>query len=327
MKTPPKIIERILEAISASQRICVAGHVRPDGDCIGSQIALTLALRDQGKKVSCWNEDLVPHKYAFLDRNHVLRQPEPNQEFDLVIATDCASYERLGAVGPATEKRGRLINIDHHESNTRYGDLNWISEAEASTGELIFQLLQAAGWSITPAMADNLFTAVSTDTGSFQYPTTKPATYYTAGELVRLGAHLDTICNEVYQSFSLSRVRLLKHVYNHFHLTHKDQIAYLWLKKKDFARTGAERNDTEGLIDHIRSIEPVCVACVFEEMDPELTRVSLRSKSADVNVNEIAMLFGGGGHPAAAGARIAGRPLSVQRRVIGAIRKALDAAR
>jgi phosphoesterase RecJ-like protein len=327
MKAHPKIIDRILEAIRESRRICVAGHMRPDGDCIGSQLGLTLALQQQGKDVRCWNEDAVPQKYAFLDRSHIVRRPEPGHKFDLVIATDCASFERLGTVGKAIAKRGRLINIDHHESNTRYGDVNWISERAASTGEMIFQVLRAARWPITPAIADNLFTAVSTDTGSFQYPTTQPATYHTGGDLVRLGAHLDIICNEVYQSFSLSRVRLLKHLYNHFHLTHHDQIAYLWLKKKDFARTGAESNDTEGLIDHIRSIEPVVVACVFEESEPELTRVSLRSKSAQVNVNDIAAQFGGGGHAAAAGARIAGRPMSTQRKVIAAIRKALDAAR
>jgi len=204
--------------------------------------------------------------------------------------------------------------------------LNWISAREASTGELVFRLIKAAGWPITAAIADALFTAVSTDTGSFQYPTTKPVTYHTAGELVKLGANLDTICREVYQSYSLSRIRLLKHVYNHFHLTHRDQIAYFWLKKKDFARTGAERSDTEGLIDHIRAIEPVVVACVFEEIEPELTRISLRSKSQAVNVDQIAAQFGGGGHHAAAGARIAGKPLSVQRRVIGAIKKALNSA-
>jgi phosphoesterase RecJ-like protein len=205
--------------------------------------------------------------------------------------------------------------------------LNWISAREASTGELIFRLLQAANWPITPAIADCLFTAVSTDTGSFQYPTTKPVTYHTAGELVRLGANVDTICHEVYQSFSLSRVRLLRHVYDHFHLTHNNQIAWLWLKIKDFARTGADRSDTEGLIDHIRAIEPVVVACVFEEVGEDLVRVSLRSKSPRINVNEILAHFGGGGHAAAAGARIAGKPLSVQRRVIGAIKKALDSAR
>ncbi|HEY3861884.1 MAG TPA: DHH family phosphoesterase [Verrucomicrobiae bacterium] len=324
MKSHPKIIHRILETISQNHSICVAGHVRPDGDCIGSQVALSLALRKQGKEVACWNEDIVPQKYGFLDPQHLLQKPSAPREFDLLICTDCASFERLGAVGAAVQRKC-TINIDHHLSNTRYGDLNWISAREASTGELIFRLMQAARWPITPAIADCLFTAVSTDTGSFQYPTVKPVTYHTAGELVKLGAHVETICHEVYQSFSLSRVRLLKHLYSHFHLTHRDQIAYLWLKKKDFARTGADRSDTEGLIDHIRAIEPVVVAAIFEEVEPDSVRVSLRSKSPRVDVNKIASQFGGGGHIAAAGARVAGRPLSVQRRIIASIRKALDA--
>jgi bifunctional oligoribonuclease and PAP phosphatase NrnA len=327
MKSHPKVIDRILDKIRDSQTICVAGHVRPDGDCVGSQLALSLALRKLGKEVFCWNEDPIPQKYAFLDPDHVLQQAKAEIPFDLAVTLDCASFERLGAVGSAMDKRKFLINIDHHPTNTRYGDMNWISAREASTGELVFRLLRAAGWPITAPIADALFTAVSTDTGSFQYPTTKPVTFHTGGELVSLGAHLDTICREVYQSYSLSRIRLLRHVYNHFHLTHRDQIAYLWLKKRDFARTGADRSDTEGLIDHIRAIEPVVVACVFEEIEPQLTRISLRSKSDAVNVDQIAALFGGGGHHAAAGARIEGSPLSTQRRVIGAVKKALNSSR
>jgi phosphoesterase RecJ-like protein len=323
MKSHPKIIDRILEKIRDSQRVCIGGHIRPDGDCIGSQLALALALRRLGKEVVCWNENPLPQKYAFLDPGHLVQKPKAGLEFDLVIALDCASFERLGSIGPAIERRKLLINIDHHQSNTRYGDLNWISGREASTGELVFRILRVAAWPITPAMADCLFTAVSTDTGSFQYPTTKPVTYHTAGELVKLGANLETVCHEVYQSFSLSRVRLLKHLYSHFHLTSHDRIAYLWLKNRDFARTGADRNDTEGLIDHLRAIDPVVVACIFEEMEPEMTRISLRSKSDAVNVNDIAAQFGGGGHRAAAGARVSGKPLSVQRRVIAAIKKAL----
>jgi len=247
-------------------------------------------------------------------------------EFDCVVATDAASLERLGSVAQCITSRKLLINIDHHESNTRYGDLNWVSAREPSTGELIFRLLKIAKWPITKRIADSLFTAVSTDTGSFQYPTTRPGTYHVAGELVRRGANLAKICDEVYQSYPLSRARLLRHIYSHFRLSHQDQIAYFWLKKSDFARTGAETSDTEGLIDHIRAIAPVVVACVFEEVEPELTRISLRSKSDKVNVNEIAAQFGGGGHPAAAGARIPGKPLSVQRKVIAAVKKALDSA-
>jgi phosphoesterase RecJ-like protein len=189
---------------------------------------------------------------------------------------------------------------------------------------LIYRLLKVARWPITKPIADCLFTAVSTDTGSFQYATTRPGTFHVAAELVTRGANLAKICDEVYQSYPLSRARLLKYVYSRFRLAHDDRIAWFWLKKSDFARTGAESVDTEGLIDHIRAIEPVVVACVFEEIEPELTRISLRSKSDKVNVNEIAAQFGGGGHPAAAGARIPGKPLSVQRRVIAAIKRALN---
>jgi phosphoesterase RecJ-like protein len=172
-----------------------------------------------------------------------------------------------------------------------------------------------------------LFTAVSTDTGSFQYPSTLPATYHVAGDLVKRGANLAKICDEVYQSFPLGRVRLMRHMFNKFRLTENDQIAYFWLKQKDFARTGTGKDDSEGLIDHIRAIDPVVVACVFEEVSPDLTRISIRSKSNLVNVSDIAAQFGGGGHPAAAGARIEGTALSVQRKVIGAIRKALKQAK
>ena len=327
MKPPPQIVRRIIDSIRDTKSICVVGHIRPDGDCIGSQLALALALKNEGKRVSCWNEDSVPHKLRFLDTEKLFEKPRAGEQFDCVIATDCASFERLGKAGPHIQDRKLFINIDHHESNTRYADINWVAGREPSCGELIYRLIRAANWPITKPIADCLFTAVSTDTGSFQYSTTRPATYHVAGDLVKRGANIAKICDEVYQSYSLQRVRLLRHVYNSFRLTHDDQIAYFWLKEKDFARTGAQRSDTEGLIEHIRDIEPVIVACAFEELEPQLTRISLRSKNGKVNVNEIAAEFGGGGHPAAAGARIPGHPVSVQRRVVAAIKKALNRAR
>ena len=220
MKTHAKIIDRILEGIGHSKTICVAGHVRPDGDCVGSQLGLALALQGQGKKVVCWNEDGVPRKLAFLDPDHLIKKPRAGMKFDCVIATDAASFDRLGKVGPCIARRKLFINIDHHESNTRYADINWISPREPSSGELIFRIMRVAKWPITKPIADCLFTAVSTDTGSFQYPSTRPATYHVAGELVRRGADLAKICDEVYQSYPLSRARLLRHIYSHFHRAH-----------------------------------------------------------------------------------------------------------
>ena len=327
MKSYPKIIDRILEIIREHKTFCIVGHVRPDGDCIGSQLGLALALRNEGKKVSIWNQDAIPLKYKFLVGDGLIEKPRRGEDFDCIIATDCASFERLGKAGECIGSRKIFINIDHHESNTRYADVNWISPREPSTGELIYRLMKVARWPITKPIADLLFTAISTDTGSFQYATTRPGTFHAGAELVTRGANLAKICDEVYQSYPLSRAKLLKHVYSKFRLSPDEKIAWLWLKKKDFTRTGAESDDTEGLIDHLRAIEPVVVACVFEEVEPELTRISLRSKNPQVNVSDICGQFGGGGHPAAAGARIPGSPLAAQRKVIAAIKRALKDAK
>ena len=320
-----KTIDRIIEIIGESHTIAVCSHMRPDGDCIGSTLGLALALLDQGREVTCWNQDPVPSKLRFLDPDQLIQTPRPiKRQFDCVIAVDSASIERLGTAQEHIANRRILNTIDHHASNTRFGDVNWSASKEPSSGELVYQLIRQAGWKITPRIADCLFTAISTDTGSFQYPSTLPETYYAAGDLVKKGANLATVCDEVYQSYPLSRVKLLKRVYNNFRLTHDNQIAYFWLKKEDFSCTGATPNDTEGLIDHVRAIEPGVVACVFEELEPELTRISLRSKDENVNVSDIADQFGGGGHQAAAGARIPGKPTGVQHRVIAAVRRALD---
>src|ERR1041384_810095 len=167
MKKRPQIVDRILQAIEVSKSICVVGHLRPDGDCIGSQLGLAFALQNDGKKVTVWNEDPLPQKLAFLDPERLITSPRRWQKFDCVIATDCASFERLGKCGACIGERNMFVNIDHHPSNTRYADINWISPREPSSGELIHRLLKEARWPITPLIADCLFTAVSTDTGSF----------------------------------------------------------------------------------------------------------------------------------------------------------------
>ncbi|MBM3884006.1 MAG: bifunctional oligoribonuclease/PAP phosphatase NrnA, partial [Verrucomicrobia bacterium] len=301
MSRPSQVVDPIVAALQASRTVCVAGHVRPDGDCVGSQLGLALALRQAGKRVTVWNQDPLPDKLAFLDRARLWAEPRPGRRFDCVVAADVATYERLGTVGDCVRRRRVLVNIDHHASNAGYGDLNWLEAQAASTGEMIFHLLERAGWPVTPPIADCLFTAVSTDTGSFQYPTTRPWTFAVAGELVGRGADLGTICQEVYQSCSLPRLRLLRHVLNRIRLHAQQRVAYVWLRPADYLRTGASPADTEGLIDYLRALEPVVVAIVFEELEPALTRISLRSKRPSVNVSALASPFGGGGHPAAAG--------------------------
>ncbi len=146
MKSYPKIIDRILEVIREHKTFCIVGHVRPDGDCIGSQLGLAIALRNEGKRVTVWNEDSVPQKLKFLDPDALFQKPKRGHKFDCVIATDCASFQRLGKAGDCIANRKVFINIDHHESNTRYADVNWVSAREPSSGELIFRLLKVARW-------------------------------------------------------------------------------------------------------------------------------------------------------------------------------------
>lgn len=325
MKAAPKPVRDLLEALEGAKSVCVVGHVRPDGDCIGSQVGLALALEGAGKTVTVWNADGCPDKLRILDPERRVRRPVSGHRFDAVVATDCASFERLGRCGEFVRDRGVFINIDHHASNTRYADINWVSPREPSTGELIYDLCRWAGWRITKPMANCLFAAVSTDTGSFQYPTTTPETLEIAARLVDAGADLGGLCEEIYQSYPITRVRLLRHVYSKFRMTHGDRTAYFWLRKADYARAGADSEESEGLIDHIRAIEGVVVAIMFEEMGPDMVRLSIRSKNPSVDVGAVAALFGGGGHRAAAGARIQGTPLSVQRRVLAAVRRSLAA--
>ena len=144
-KPRPQVVDRILEAVNQSRSVCVVGHVRPDGDCVGSQLALGLALQAAGKEVSVWNEDPAPTKLKFLDPDGLFASPAPGRSFDCVIATDVANLERVGRVAECIQDRRVFINIDHHASNTRFGDINWVSRRESSTGELIHKLLRYAG--------------------------------------------------------------------------------------------------------------------------------------------------------------------------------------
>ena len=326
MKRRLKILDKIIRAVKGSSTFAIGGHMRPDGDCIGSQLAMGFALKNLGKKVTVFSQDEMPEKLAFLDPKKIITGPRKTRHYDCVLVTDCASYERMGIICNSVSRRDLLINIDHHSSNSRYGDLNWVDPKSASSGELVFQLLKQANWPITPPIANCLFTAISTDTGSFQYATTRPSTYMIAAELVKRGANLSRICEEVYQSYPLSRVKLQRHMFNSFKIIENNQIAYFWIRQADYKKTGASPDESEGLIDHIRNIQGVKIACLFEEIEPELTRVSLRSKVPDLDVSTIAVSFGGGGHLSAAGARIPGKQMTTQRQVLAAVKKSLAAS-
>jgi bifunctional oligoribonuclease and PAP phosphatase NrnA len=303
------------------QRFAVLSHVRPDGDALGSQIALTLSLQAMGKDAKAWNEDGMLEKYSFLPNADILVCPPAHpEEFDIAIALDTATQNRLGTAAEAVRSAKLWINIDHHPSNPRYGDLVYIDPEAPATAQILFELMKSEQLPINRAIADNLFAAISTDTGSFQYPNTNARTFEIAAELVRAGVDVGQLSQQTYENYPRRRIELLRVLLDTMRFDAGGKIASFSLSLKMAAEVGAIPEDNEGLIDHLRAIHGVIVAVFFEELIEGKVRVSMRSKSESADVCAICQKFGGGGHTLAAGARIRGTLADVQERVLGATR-------
>jgi bifunctional oligoribonuclease and PAP phosphatase NrnA len=301
--------------------------VRPDGDALGSQLALGLALRKLGKEVRIWNEDGMLEKYSFLPRATLLTPPPSVPEtFDVAVALDTAIQNRLGTAGNAIRSAQLWINIDHHPSNPGYGNLVCIDPDSPATGQILFELMQSEGFPMDAEIAENLYVAISTDTGSFQYPNTNARTFEIAAELVRAGANVGEISQKVYENYPRRRVELWRELLDTMRFDSTGRIASFSLGLETANRLGVLPEDNEGLIDHLRAIRGVVVAVFFEELPEGKVRVSMRSKSPTADVCAICKQFGGGGHTLAAGARVRGSLAEVEQRVLQAVEEALPSA-
>jgi phosphoesterase RecJ-like protein len=302
------------------QRFAVLSHLRPDGDALGSQLALGLSLGQLGKNVVMWNEDGMLEKYSFLSgAGLVQRPPAEPEEFDVAIALDTAAQNRLGTAAAAVRSARLWVNIDHHPSNPGYGDLVFIDPQAPATGQILFELMCAAAMPVNPAIAENLFVALSTDTGSFQYPNTTARTFEIGAELVRRGADVGRLSQAVYENYPLRRVELLRELLGTMRIESSGKVASFRLSLATAAKLNIKPEDNEGLIDHLRAIRGVVVAAFFEELPEGKVRVSMRSKSPAADVCAIAQQLGGGGHTLAAGARVRGALAEVEQRVLTAI--------
>lgn len=322
----------IASAFRKYRSFCVMSHHRPDGDAYGSQLAVALCLRELGKEVTVWNEDGLLPKFRFLPQAELIHAPAEDarpKSFDCLVAVDCSTFLRLGRPLRKMGEVKRTINLDHHHTNERYGNLVHIADAPA-TGELLYELFVAERLPFTPEMAECLFVAISTDTGSFQYRGTSARTYEIAADLVRRGADVAKLSQACYDTQPLRRTHLLRDVLNDLQLSAGDRVATAAVSLAKAAELGLEPGDTEDIINHLRAIDTVQVAAFFEEMrvlssGQPAVRTSLRSKSDAFDVSAICGQFGGGGHRLAAGARIAGSLDDVRQRVTAAIHAAINA--
>ncbi len=311
---------QIAGVLREKQRFVVVSHVRPDGDALGCTLAMGLSLRALGKDVTLWNEDGMLDKLRFLPGSELVSPPTAHaQTFDVLVALDTATHPRLGTPLRSIDDVAVTINIDHHISNPRYGDLTHIDANSPATGQILYELLSSENLPLDRDIATNLFAAISTDTGSFQYPQTSGRTYEIAGALIHLGVNVGEISRLLYESYPLRRLELLRELLNTLKLTAERRAASFALSQHTATQLGVLPEDNEGLIDHLRAIDTVLVATFFEELPDGLVRVSMRSKDPALDVSAICGRYGGGGHKLAAGARIRGELHEVETRVLAHI--------
>ena len=309
--------DEISRVLREHNRFAILSHVRPDGDALGCQIALALSLQQLGKEVCVWNEDGMLEKYSFLPRAELLTKPPAAPvDVDVAIALDTAIQNRLGTAFGAVRSAKIWINIDHHLSNPGYGDLVYVDPTAPATGQIIFDLIQSQGFPFNREIAENLFAAISTDTGSFQYPKTSARTFEIAAQLVCTGINVGRLNQQLYENYPRRRIELLRELLHTMRFESDGRVASFGLSLKTAAALQALPEDNEGLIDHLRAIRGVIVAVFFEELSDGKVRVSMRSKTEAIDVCVICQKFGGGGHTLAAGARVRGTLAEVEQKVL-----------
>jgi phosphoesterase RecJ-like protein len=314
--------DALLTALRDGRRFFVTSHQRPDGDAIGSAVAMALALESLGKEATVVMEATPPPYLQPFPRVDGIRVGTVVDEVvDAVLVMECSSLDRTGVAGL---DRSPILNIDHHPGNTGYGTVNWIDEAAAACGEQAFTLIDRLGVPLTPAMATHLYLAILTDTGSFRFSHLTPRTYELAGRAVAAGADPQWIARTHYDSNSLARVRIFGAVLNGMTVHADGRVAVLAITRQMAAELGGSYDDTEGLINFPLSVKDIAAVAFFKEMGPDDWRVSLRSKGA-VDTGAIARQYGGGGHLNASGCRWKGTLADGRATVAGLLAAAVAA--
>ncbi|QXD25962.1 DHH family phosphoesterase [Opitutia bacterium ISCC 51] len=291
--------KQLVESING-KKIAVVGHVRPDGDCIGSQVALCRVLQSRGIEAVCVNHDPVPATLKFLVENTAFHR---GTEFDLdgwdIMSVDCADARRTGpSVAPHMERT--LGNIDHHISNTQYGKMNLIEGTSSATGEILAGFFFDCDYEVDTDTANGLYVGIATDTGQFRFPSTTRHTFEISGKLIDRGVDLAKVNLELYEQESFAKLELLQRFLESLELHFDGRVCVGLLKDGVYDEVGASTEDSEGLVDYARSIEGVDIGVLVEERSGKI-KGSLRAKEQKYRCDLIAKQFNGGGHAAAAG--------------------------
>ena len=299
-------LDAVTAEIRGHDRFLVAAHENPDGDALGSMLALTLGLRALDKDALMFLSGTapLPAEYRFLALEEVQHDPPADLGERVLLAVDCANERRIAEDRTVVEGAARVVDIDHHHDNSRFGDVNLIVDDASSTAEIVRDLLRALDVELTPQIALALYVGLVTDTGRFQYANTTPKALRLAAELVESGADVHGVFRHVYESVQFAKLKLLARALERAQLFEGGRLVVSYLLKDDFGDVGAEEPYSEGIIDHLRSVEGSEMVALIREPprnEGPARRVSLRSSHDEVDVSAIAREAGGGGHRQAAG--------------------------
>jgi len=325
MTTSTKAPENLLKKLRSGHRYVITSHINPDGDAIGSSLGLVRILRAIGKGAVVWSRDEPPKLYRQLagnDRMHIGTEPPAGfpDSFDGAIVLECPTLDRCGLEEHLAEFP--VINIDHHLGNEHYGEVNWIDTAAPSLGEMIYRLSQGLMVNLDEETATALYLTLVTDTGGFRFGNSTPAAFAAAAALVTEGARPEQVAQWLYESQPESAVRLLGEMLKTLEI-HDDRVATAILTREMFDSAGASSSDTEGLIDHPRSIAGVDAVALIRQVDDKSFKVSLRSRG-DIDVEKLARQHGGGGHRNAAGYMAEGPIEDLRPSVVSELQAALS---
>ena len=311
-------LSSICGVLGEKDRFLIACHENPEGDAIGSELALALALRKMGKTATVLNADPVPRNLLFLAGADTVVFEEDGGRYDVAIVVDCGSPDRTGRVEAELRKPPLLVNIDHHRTNGERGSLALVDPDAAATGLLIYKVLTALGVEIDRGIAENIYVSILTDTGSFHYGNSSPEAFRVAGEMVRFGVDPWAVAEQVYETQSFSRLRLLGRVLSSLETALGGRVASITTMRADLEEFDSGKDALEGFINYPRSIIGAEVAVSFREEEGGIIRVSFRSKGR-VDVSEVASKFGGGGHRNASGCSVRGTLAEAKRMVFEAL--------
>ena len=312
------MIEAIAKELRDNKRFFLTTHVNPDGDAIGSLGALALVLENLGKVVVAYCQDEIPKFLRFLPYSEriVMEIPGANG-FDVAVVLDCGELDRIGNAAEALQQVEKIIHIDHHSSSDDFGQLNLVRPECSSTAEILYEIFQAIPASLSLEAAENIYTAILTDTGSFRFANTTARALDIAAEMVALGVAPDKIASEVYESMSPERLRLLALSLNTLTLRANGRLATMQVSRAMLEETKTSVMDTDGFVNYPRGINTAEMAIFFREMDSGKVNVSLRSRGR-LNVAEFARNHDGGGHHNAAAFRAEGSLTEVVEEVLAA---------